>query len=153
MTFAVASVQTQNALAATDTTLPKVSFSSPAGGSVISGVVNVKVLATDNVKVANVKLYVDYSELVGTDSYAPYEYSLDTNKYSNGQHFLKALATDTSGNARLSKVYVTFNNPIPLSTGQWNLAVYPIKSNPDTQSVIAEHAGVNLIANFRLPVL
>ena len=69
--------QTQDAFAA-DTLRPSVSFITPAGGSVLAGNVSVKVSATDNVKVASVKLYVDYTSLVGTDNYAPYEFNLDT---------------------------------------------------------------------------
>jgi hypothetical protein len=130
-----------------------VSFITPTGGSVLAGNVSVKVSATDNVKVGSVKLYVGYTALVGTDNYAPYEFNLDTRDYSNGEQFLKAYVTDTSGNARLSKAYVTFKNPVPLATGQWNLIVYPINSDDNTKSVVQKHPEVVAISNFRMPLL
>jgi hypothetical protein len=130
-----------------------VSFITPAGGSVLDGTVGVKVSATDNVGVASVKLYVGYTALVGTDNYAPYEFTLNTRDYGDGEHFLKAYVTDKSGNARLSKVYVTFENPVPIAAGDWRLVVYPIKSDDYTKSVVQKHSGVTAISNFRMPLL
>lgn len=153
--FGSIAAPTQNAFAA-DTQRPSVSFSNPSGGATLSGTVNVKVLASDNVKVGSVKLTVGWNELVGIQATAPYEYSLDTKKFNNGNHMLRAYALDSSGNARESRIYVTIDNPVPLpptAEGDWNLVVYPIKNDDYTKSVVAKHASVTSIINFRLGLL
>ncbi len=81
-----------------DTTPPVVSITSPVNNSAVNKSINVNVNATDNVAVARVELYVD-SVLQATDTVAPYIFTLDTTKWSDGNHQLSAIAYDTSGNS------------------------------------------------------
>ena len=94
-----------------DTTPPTVSITGPANGAKVSGVVSVTANAADNVSVASVKFEID-GALVGTpDLAAPFAYSWDTSKSSNGGHTLKAVATDGAGNSTTSAaIMVTVSN-------------------------------------------
>ena len=94
-----------------DTTPPTVSITGPANGAKVSGVVAVTANAADNVSVASVKFEID-GAVVGTpDLAAPFAYSWDTSKSSNGGHTLKAIATDGAGNSTTSAaIMVTVNN-------------------------------------------
>lgn len=94
-----------------DTTPPTVSITAPANGAKISGVVNVTASATDNVSVASVKFEIDGAVVGAPDLAAPFAYSWDTSKSSNGGHTLKAIATDGAGNSTTSAaIMVTVNN-------------------------------------------
>ena len=62
---------------------------------------NVSVSANDNVAVAKVELYVDGS-LAGTDTAAPYNFTVNLNSLALGTHTLQAKAYDNAGNASLS---------------------------------------------------
>ncbi len=83
-----------------DTQPPVVSINSPAstsGGTKLS----VSVSATDNVAVVKVQLYLD-NALFGTDTTAPYSFTINTKKLKPGQHTLQASAYDPSGNVGVS---------------------------------------------------
>lgn len=88
---------------------PTAEITSPVNGASLSGMVEVIVKATDNVKVEKVELYVD-SILSGTDTTSPYIFALDTTKLSNGTHQLTAVAYDTSGNTASSTIKVNVGN-------------------------------------------
>lgn len=79
-----------------DTTAPMVSVVAPSGPQ--RGVVRVPVDASDNFAVAKVELFVDGTK-VGEDLLAPFEFDVDTSKLAAGTHTLRAVATDTAGNA------------------------------------------------------
>jgi hypothetical protein len=83
--------------AATDTQAPSVSIMSPSAGSSVSGQVLVDVVATDNVGVSSVSLYVN-GKLVGTDDAAPYEFSWDSQGVADGTVTLGVTAVDAAGN-------------------------------------------------------
>src|SRR5580765_1807706 len=61
--------------AASDATPPTVSISAPAGGTSVSGAVNVTATATDNVGVAGVQFKLDGNNLGPEDTTAPYSQS------------------------------------------------------------------------------
>ncbi len=92
-----------------DTTNPTVSFSSPAKGATVSGIVNVSVTANDNVAVTKVEFLVDKT-LKLTDNSSPYNYSFDSKLLSNGTHELSAKAYDAAGNTKTETVNITVNN-------------------------------------------
>jgi hypothetical protein len=93
-----------------DTTPPTVSITSPAAGNV-SGTVSITANASDNVGVAGVQYQLDGANLGSALTASPYSYSWNTTGVSNGSHALKAIATDTSGNAGSSAtVTVNVNN-------------------------------------------
>jgi subtilisin family serine protease len=97
VTYAVSSSTTT---ATADTTKPTVSIASPTNGASVSGTISVAVNASDNVGVSKVELRVNGS-LVATDSSAPYQFGLDTTKYS-GTVLLTAVAYDAAGNSGTS---------------------------------------------------
>jgi subtilisin family serine protease len=86
-----------------DTTPPSVSISSPADGSVVSGVVAVDVAAFDDRGVSRVELYVDDS-LVGTDTATPFSFGWNTSGAAAGAHAMRALAFDAAENSGTSPV-------------------------------------------------
>ena len=92
-----------------DTTAPTAGFNSPAQNATVSGVVSVDVAASDNVGVASVSLSVD-GVVVGTDTAAPYVFSIDTKSRANGACTLTATARDAAGNASSATNVVTVNN-------------------------------------------
>jgi hypothetical protein len=67
------------------------------------------VTASDTTKVSNIKLYVD-STIIKTEYNAPYEFGTDTTKFSDGNHVLKAVTTDKTGNTITETVNVIFEN-------------------------------------------
>lgn len=92
-----------------DTTAPNVSFTSPASGASVSGIVPVQINASDNVAVVAVTLSVD-GVLLGGENTAPYAFSWDTRSLSNGGHTLTATAQDAAQNSRSTSVSVTVAN-------------------------------------------
>jgi hypothetical protein len=94
-----------------DTTPPTVSMTAPANGATVSNTVTVSANASDNVAVASVQFQLDNANIGAADTVAPYTYSWDTTKSTNGSHTLRAIATDTSNNSTTSaSVTVTVNN-------------------------------------------
>jgi hypothetical protein len=93
-----------------DNTLPSVSITSPAGGTV-SGTIPVSGTASDTNGVANVQFRVDGLAIGASDPTAPYSVSWTTSSVANGSHVLTAVATDMAGNqATSADVTVTVSN-------------------------------------------
>ncbi len=108
-TSAAVSVNVNNST--TDTTPPTVSITAPATGATVSNTVTVSANASDNVAVGSVQFQLDNANVGTADLVAPYTFSWDTTKSSNGSHTLRAIATDTSNNSATSaSVSVTVNN-------------------------------------------
>jgi Domain of unknown function DUF11/PKD domain/Bacterial Ig-like domain/Bacterial Ig-like domain (group 2) len=93
-----------------DVTPPAVSIS--ATSSQLSGpAYPVLILATDNVRVARVDLFLDGGATpVYTGFITPYQASLDTTLLSNGAHQLLAVATDGAGNVAQASLGFTINS-------------------------------------------
>ncbi len=106
---AAAAVQLASAGDPGDSQPPSVSFTAPADGATLSGTVEVQVSASDNAGVTQVGLYVD-GALYGTDSAAPYSFSVDTQLFANGGHTLLAEAADAAGNAAQASISVVISN-------------------------------------------
>ena len=93
-----------------DNQAPVVSITSPSNGATASGLMDVRVSASDNVGVTKVNLYVD-GNLLATDLTSPYVFSWDTTQETNGNHTLTAKAYDAAGNLKTSStVTVTVSN-------------------------------------------
>jgi len=106
-----------NFTTAADTTPPSVSITSPTAGATLSGAVSLTASATDDVAVASVQFQLDGANLGTLDVAAPYAFSWDTTKSSNGTHTLKAIAKDGVGNTGTSAaVTVSVNNSTPDTT-------------------------------------
>lgn len=94
-----------------DTTNPVVSVTSPATGSVASGVVTLGASATDLSTITGVKWYVDGVEVARDYDGAPWATSWDSATVSDGVHMLSAKARDAAGNWGTSKkISVTVDN-------------------------------------------
>ena len=99
-----------------DNTPPVTSIASPAAGSIVSGIVNVQVSASDNVGVTKIELYVD-NVLAGISSQVPLSFAWDTTALANGLHTLHTLAYDSAGNTGASSdVSVDVENNVAVST-------------------------------------
>ncbi|HYD34197.1 MAG TPA: right-handed parallel beta-helix repeat-containing protein, partial [Methylophilaceae bacterium] len=86
-----------------DTVAPVIVFTTPAQeGAVVSGTTNIAVSGTDNVKVTQMKLYIDGS-LKATSSTGQLSYSWNTSGLRIGSHSMWVSATDAKGN--LGKAY------------------------------------------------
>ncbi len=97
-----------------DTTPPTVSITFPVANATLSGTVNLTATATDDVAVASVQFKVDTANVGPAISSAAYSYSLNTATFSDGNHILTAMATDTSGNTATSTgITVKVNNATP----------------------------------------
>jgi hypothetical protein len=95
-----------------DFTAPTVALTAPAEGATMTGTVTLTATASDNVAVTRVEFYVG-TAMVGSDSTAPYSYSLNTRTIANGTKQITAKAKDAAGNlATSSAVSVTFDNDL-----------------------------------------
>jgi thermitase len=94
----------------TDTTAPAASVTSPANGDTVLGAVQVNVMATDNVGVAKVELYIN-GNLFAVDSTTPYGFYWDTTQVADSAYDLYAVAYDAAGNVgQSSHISVSVNN-------------------------------------------
>jgi hypothetical protein len=80
-----------------DVTAPTVNVTAPVTGATVSGTVDVAATASDASGVSKVEFYLD-GALVGTDTAAPFVYTWDTTKATNGSHALMAKAYDAANN-------------------------------------------------------
>ncbi len=95
-----------------DETPPSVTLQAPASGAVLSGQVQIRAEANDDVGVARVELSVDGTALQ-TLTGAPYEATWDTAAAGDGQHAVRATAWDAAGNTAEAAVSVTVDNTAP----------------------------------------
>ncbi|OAH98428.1 peptidase S8 [Methylomonas methanica] len=107
------SVQNQNATGGStgntttaDLIAPMVNISNPVNGTKVSGLVAVSVSAKDNVAVAKVQIYID-TKLVASTTSSSLSYNWNAKKTSAGNHSIKVIATDTSGNSGTASIQVT----------------------------------------------
>jgi hypothetical protein len=100
-----------------DTTAPSISVTTPSGGATVSGAVNVRATASDNIGVAGVRFKLDGANLGAEDTSSPYSTTWNTTQVENGTHDLTAVARDATGNTRTSNpVTITVANAGPDTT-------------------------------------
>ena len=100
-----------------DTTPPNLSLAAPAGGSSVSGTLNVDATASDDVGVQSVQFKLDGQDLGTLDTAAPYRVLWDTRSTTNGTHQLTAVARDAAGNiGTATAVSVTVQNDTTVPT-------------------------------------
>jgi chitinase len=80
-----------------DATPPTAALTAPAQGAAVSGSVPLTALASDNVGVYRVWLYVD-GACIAMLSKSPYTFTWDTTTVSNGTHWLNEVVSDAAGN-------------------------------------------------------
>ncbi|MCB0411359.1 MAG: hypothetical protein KDD22_02465 [Bdellovibrionales bacterium] len=91
---------------------PEVIFTSPSANKTVSGVVELQIMASDNVAVTEVQLYIDSATLGQPYKKGPYTYSWDTKTFANRAYKLKATARDSSGNFGETDILtLTVENP------------------------------------------
>ncbi len=84
-----------------DPVAPAAEIASPTDGSSLVGIATISVATPSGSAVSKVEMYVD-GALFTTDSVSPFSYAWDTAKTNNGNHSLKAVAYDASGNTGAS---------------------------------------------------
>jgi len=113
-------------LAASDTTPPTVSITTPTSNSTLSGTITLTASANDNVAVSDVQFQLDGVNLGADLTSPPYSISWNTTSATNGTHNLTAIARDAAHNATTSSVIpVSVNNaagsvPTAGLIGYWN---------------------------------
>ena len=102
-----ASVRTPETLA------PAAAVTAPAGGSFVSGTVNVITEASDNVGVVNIEVYKD-NALFGTSTTSPFTLAWDSTTDSEGPHTFFSKAYDAAGNVGTSApIVLNVDNTAP----------------------------------------
>jgi subtilisin family serine protease len=145
-----AAVASARGTSASDTQAPTAAIASPTSGTV-SGLVPIDVTATDNVAVARVDLFANGS-LVANDTIAPYAFTLDSTRYSDGNLNLQARAYDGAGNsASSSTVAVTVSNSASNTSSDTTRPTVSI-SNPANGSTVSGTVSVNVSAADNLKV-
>jgi thermitase len=93
-----------NQVTTADATPPTVAVAKPLNGQTVSGMVSVSVLASDNVALSKVSLYID-GALVASGNGA-LSYNWNSRKVSAGSHAIQAVASDAAGNSTNHSIQV-----------------------------------------------
>lgn len=94
-----------------DTILPDVMVNTPSSNAMVSGLVQIQAIASDNTGVVGVQFLIDGSPLGTEDSAAPYMAEWNTTALTNKSYSITARARDAAGNIRTSSVIsVTTHN-------------------------------------------
>jgi hypothetical protein len=88
-------------MAAPISSRPGVTITSPASGSVLSGIVNI-IATTTGSNLAGVQFQLDGANLGSEDTTSPYGIPWDTSTATNGSHVLTAVVRDTGGTTTTS---------------------------------------------------
>jgi len=108
-----------------DSESPTVQITSPADGSLVSGIVAINVDAADNKEVDSVQIYID-ADLAATDTTEPYSYAWNTDSMQQDSSFhnLLAKAYDLAENEGISDtVYVTVYNDTLSGNLRWRTLI------------------------------
>ncbi len=93
-----------------DAVLPTVAIQFPAANAVLSGVVTVAGVASDNAAVDRVELAVDGAPFNRAQGTTQWSFGLDTRTLANGAHLLHARAYDVAGNPASADLAVSVQN-------------------------------------------
>lgn len=122
--------------AASDTTAPQVTITSPADGTSVSGQVSVTGTSADDTSVASVSVSVDDGPFSAVSGTADWSVLVDTARWSTGQHQIVARAVDTAGNASQAAVVVdvasTTAIPEKSSSGDLSWTDTTLQNNAET---------------------
>jgi len=91
-------------------TPPTVMFSTPTAGSVVKGVVSIKVLASDDKGVAKIVLFINNQKVYEVQNQTMLTYNWDTTSLANGVYQLKAVAYYTTNQTAEKQISVTVEN-------------------------------------------
>ena len=89
---------------------PFVTFSTPTHNSVVSGEVDVVVVAYDDKEILKVELWIGGEKVREVNNVGVIEYRWETLSYSDGRYILKAVAYDNVGQVSEKQIEVIVNN-------------------------------------------
>ena len=92
-----------------DSIPPTIKFSTPTGGTIVSGGVTIATTASDNIGVTRVELYIN-GMLTKSSTVTPVSYIWDTTTLSSGSYTVSTKAYDAAGNMGQSTIQVMVNN-------------------------------------------
>jgi hypothetical protein len=116
-----------------DSTPPAVAPAAPAAGATMFSVVTISAAASDNVRIAGVRFFIDGQALGDEVTTAPYAITWDTTTTPLGGHVLAAEARDFAGKTTMSvPVPVIVAATTPALVGQW--------AGPFAWPIVAVHA-------------
>lgn len=90
---------------------PSVTITSPSLGDILIDIVTIETTASDDIGVSKVDFYVDNTP-IGTITSTPFSIDWDSSTVNNGEHTIRAVATDTSGQTESHAIIITVNNGI-----------------------------------------
>lgn|GEM_PF-2373941 len=93
----------------TDKTPPTVAFSNLTDGQSVRNTIKPSVTASDENGIQKVDIYIDGTLLTSITA-TPFETTWDTNNATDGQHTIKAVATDKNGNTADKSLTVSVSN-------------------------------------------
>jgi len=93
----------------TDKTAPQISFANLADGQTVRNTVKASLTALDDKGIQKVDIYVDGTLLTSLTA-VPFDITWDTNTATDGQHIIKAVATDANGNTAEKSITVSVSN-------------------------------------------
>ena len=100
-----------------DTTPPTVTITSHESGQSVSEMITITATSEDDDGVSKVEFYLN-TALVETDTIAPYEYSLNTTDYDNGQSLtVKVISYDNSDNTAEVQIDLSVDNTTAVPQG------------------------------------
>jgi len=115
---------------------PRGAITSPSTGSTVSGTVTVSASATDNVGVARVEFFHNYTTPIGTDTTAPYSINWNTTTVPNGSRLVRAVIYDAAGNYTNADINVNVSNATTTN------AVLTVSATGRAGSISSNPAGV-----------
>jgi Domain of unknown function (DUF1929)/Bacterial Ig domain/Glyoxal oxidase N-terminus/Kelch motif len=123
--FNLAIVEILSGGGGSNSTPPTVSMTSPAQGGLVSSMVSVSAIASDNIAVAGVQFLLDGTPLGAEITTPPYAFTWDSSTVSDGPHTLAARARDSIGLATTSTaVAITVSNSSNSAVvGSWSSVV------------------------------
>ena len=88
---------------------PTVSFRAPSSGRTVSGTLSGAACEVTGLRIYRMRYFLDSTELA-SDSSSPWNCTLDTRRFSNGTHTLRAVAYDTGGGTASTSISVNIQN-------------------------------------------
>ncbi|MHA2030599.1 MAG: SUMF1/EgtB/PvdO family nonheme iron enzyme [Candidatus Kariarchaeaceae archaeon] len=99
-----------------DNTPPSVKIISPPNNSVVSGIVTIICVATDNQGIEKLELWINGNSTGIIDNSEPFELNWDTQNYVNGSYIITVRAFDINDNKTDSDpINLNLVNPTPMS--------------------------------------
>lgn len=122
----------------------------PAEGQIVAGIITVTAYADAKQAITKVDFYVD-GQLKVTDTAAPYSFSLDTTKYTDGVHTIKAVSY-TSGGSGENKTTTFYIKNTGVGTPTPPPAPAPVDSTAPTVTITSPKSGAKVRGSITVKV-